>query len=253
MPLTLACGVRVGAVVRMVVLSVDAGTRAVGRCDWHAWSVPMDLHWDHNAWYQGRLLRALPTQLNEVLEVGCGAGSFAVRLAQRARHVDAIDSAPHMVALARSRVPANVDVHIADMTTDPLPAGRYDAVTSISAFHHVQLKQVLPRLAHTLRPGGLLVAIALPKIDLPRDLPIEAVSAVGHRLLGAAFRFEQQLTGRRRFAHEASVLAMPMQDPVLTTRQVRRQAASVLPSVRVRRLAFWRYELRWERPIEPPF
>ena len=60
--------------------------------------MPVDLHWDHNAWYQARLLRALPAHLDQVLDVGCGAGSFAARLAARARHVDAIDKAPHLVA-----------------------------------------------------------------------------------------------------------------------------------------------------------
>ena len=192
-------------------------------------------------------MRALPPQLDDVLEVGCGAGSFAARLATRARHVDAIDRAPHMVALARGRVPANVDVRVADVATMQLPPAHYDAVTSISVLHHVDLMQVLPRLAETLRPGGLLIAVALPKADLPRDLPVEALSFVGHRVWGAAFRIEQTLTGRRRYAHEASVLMMPMQDAVLTTRQVREQAARVLPNVRVRRLPFWRYELRWQR------
>src|SRR6476646_2491282 len=75
-------------------------------------SMPIDLHWDHNAWYQGRLLRALPAHLNEVLDVGCGAGSFAARLAQRAGHVDAIDRPPHMIAMARERVPPNVSVRV---------------------------------------------------------------------------------------------------------------------------------------------
>lgn len=210
--------------------------------------MPIDLHWDHNAWYQGRLLRALPAHLNEVLDVGCGAGSFPARLAQRARHVDAIDRAPHMVALARERVPTNVNVRVEDVTTVDLPLKHYDAVTSISVLHHLELTQVLPRLAETLRPGGLLIAVALPKIDLPRDLPIEALSVVGHRLLGAAFRLEQTLTGRRRYAYESSVHVMPMQDAVLATRQVRAQAARVLPNVQVRRLPFWRYELRWQRP-----
>ncbi len=213
--------------------------------------MPIDLKWDHNAWFHARLLRALPGHLDEVLDVGCGAGSFAGRLAARARHVDAIDRAPHMVALARERVPANVDARVADVTTVHLPPARYDAVTSISALHHVELTQVLPRLAQTLRPGGLLLAVALPRADLPRDLPIEALSAVGHRLLGAAFRLEQTVTGRRRYAHEPTVRVMPMQDPVLTTRQVRDQAARVLPGVRVRRLPFWRYELRWQRPLAP--
>ncbi len=115
----------------------------------------------------------------------------------------------------------------------------------------VSLARVLPRLANTLQPGGLLVAVALPKTDLPRDLPIEALSAVGDPLFGVAFRLEQKLTGRRRYAHEASVRMMPMQDPVLTTRQVLEQATRVLPNVQVRRLPFWRYELRWQRPLDP--
>jgi 2-polyprenyl-3-methyl-5-hydroxy-6-metoxy-1,4-benzoquinol methylase len=210
--------------------------------------VALDLHWDHNAWFQGRLLRALPAHLDEVLDVGCGAGSFAARLAQRAHHVDAIDRAPHMVALARERVPTNVDVRVGDLTTVDLPQSHYDAVTSISVLHHLELAHVLPRLADSLRPGGLLIAVALPKIDLPRDLPVEALSVVGHRLMGATFRLEQAVTGRRRYGYESSVHVMPMKDAVLTTRQVRTQAAHVLPGVRIRRLPFWRYELRWQRP-----
>lgn len=211
--------------------------------------MPVDLNWDHNAWYHGRLLRALPRAADDVLEVGCGAGAFALRLAEHARHVDAIDRAPHMVELARARVPANVDVRVDDVTTAKLPADHYDAVTSISVLHHLDLATVLPRLAATLRPGGLLVAIALPKPDLPRDLPVEAVSAVGHRLLGGAFRIEQAVTRRRRrFGHEPSVRVMPVQDAVLTTREIREQAQRALPGARVRRLPFWRYELRWRRP-----
>ena len=153
-----------------------------------------------------------------------------------------------MIALARERVPPNVSVRVEDVATVHLPHAQYDAVTSISVLHHLELTQVLPRLADTLRPGGVLIAVALPKIDLPRDLPIEALSVVGHRLLGAAFRLEQTLTDRRRYAYESSVHVMPMQDAVLTTRQVRAQAARVLPNVHVRRLPFWRYELRWQRP-----
>ena len=94
--------------------------------------MPVDLSWDHNAWYQARLLRALPAHLSNVLDFGCGAGSFACRVADRADHVDAIDRAPHMIALARRRVPANVDARVEDVTTGHLPAEHYDAVTSIS-------------------------------------------------------------------------------------------------------------------------
>lgn len=205
--------------------------------------------WDHNAWYHRRLLRALPTPCDRALDVGCGAGTFATRLAQRAAHVDALDVSAPMVALARALVPANVTVQEADVTTVPLPPNHYDAVTSISVLHHLDLAEVLPRLAGSLRPGGVLVAVALPRVDLPRETGVELLGAVGHRALGVAFRAVQAGTGRRPFAHEPSVHVMPMRDPELTTREVRTAAAAVLPGVRVRRLAFWRYELRWRRPL----
>lgn len=210
--------------------------------------MPIDLAWDHNAWFHGRMLRALPDRTGRVLDVGCGAGTLATRLAARADHVDALDRAPHMVALARALVPGNVTVREADVLTVGLPDDGYDAVTSLSVLHHLDLDAVLPRLARTLRPGGVLEVVALPRTDLPRDVPVEVVSAVGHRVLGAAFRAEQAVTGRRRYAHEASVRVMPMLDPELTTAQVRVAATAVLPGVRVRRLPFWRYELRWHKP-----
>jgi ubiquinone/menaquinone biosynthesis C-methylase UbiE len=37
-------------------------------------------------------------------------------------------------------------------------------------------------------------------------------------------------------------------DPELTTRQVRRQAAALLPGAQVRRLVFWHYFLLWHKP-----
>ncbi len=46
------------------------------------------LDWDHNAYYHRLLLRHLPRPCNRVLDVGCGAGAFAVELAKRAERVD---------------------------------------------------------------------------------------------------------------------------------------------------------------------
>jgi 16S rRNA G1207 methylase RsmC len=45
--------------------------------------------WDHNAYYHRLLLRQLPERCHRVLDVGCGTGSFATRLASRVEQVDA--------------------------------------------------------------------------------------------------------------------------------------------------------------------
>lgn len=42
------------------------------------------LAWDHNTYYHDRLLRALPGHCERVLDVGCGTGAFAARLATMA-------------------------------------------------------------------------------------------------------------------------------------------------------------------------
>jgi hypothetical protein len=124
------------------------------------------LNWDHNAYYHRLLLRHLPRPCNRVLDVGCGAGAFAVELAKRAERVDALDRSPAMIEQAR---------------------------------HHTSPPEALPRLAGALRPGGVLAAAALPRRDLLRELPAELTAAIGYRLFGAAFAILRTI-GRRILA-----------------------------------------------------
>jgi SAM-dependent methyltransferase len=210
------------------------------------------LDWDHNAYYHRLLLRQMPQRCRCVLDVGCGAGAFAAQLAQRSEHVDALDRSPEMIEEARRRTPDNVNCVLADVLADPLPGNGYDAIFSVSALHHMPLKDVLPVLAAALRPGGVLAAIALPRPDLARELPVEIVAATGHRLLGAIFAVKRVLGTNGGFAKDSTRSTMPVvMDPPLTTREVANQAAEVLPDVRVRRLLFWRYLLIWQKPITP--
>jgi SAM-dependent methyltransferase len=208
------------------------------------------LDWDHNAYYHRLLLRHLPRPCDRVLDVGCGAGAFAVKLAMRAEHVDALDRSPAMIDEAKRAAPTNVTCILADVLRDPLPDARYDAIVSVTALHHTALEEVLPRLAGALRPGGVLAAVALPRRDLPHELPVELTAAVGHRLLGTAFATLRASGRARWYAREPSSLTMPVVlDPSLTTRQVRQQASALLPGSQVRRLIFWRYFLLWQKPM----
>ena len=198
--------------------------------------------WDHNAHYWPLVVGELPARCDRVLDVGCGTGGLASLLAARVLHVDAVDRDPAVLDAARARVPANVRCRLADVLHDDLEPAAYDAVTSISTLHHLPLEDGLERMAGALRPGGVLVAVALPRVDLPRELPVEAAALVAHRLVGLARAAQEQRT-------VDDAVAVRMMDPELTVREVRRRASSVLPGVRVRRLLFWRYVLTWRAPL----
>jgi SAM-dependent methyltransferase len=208
------------------------------------------LGWDHNAYYQRPLLNRIPRRCGRVLDVGCGAGGFATRLAEGAEHVDAVDKSAAMIEAARRCTPANVTCIHADVLKLPLPAEHYDAIVSITALHHLPLGDALRHLAPALRPGGVIAAVVLPRPDLPREIPTEMVAAAANRVFGAVFA-ALRTTGGGWYRLEPTHEAMPkVVDPPLTTRQARHVAAATLPGARVRRLLFWRYLVLWRRPIE---
>ena len=208
------------------------------------------LDWDHNAYYHRLLLGQLPRRCQCVLDVGCGCGSFAAKVAQRSERVDAVDRSPAMIERAKRHMPNNVNCVLADVLVDGLPGKDYDAIVSISALHHMPLRKALPMLADALRPGGVLAAVALPRLDPRRELPIEIVAAVGHHLLGAVFFVKRLLGSEGGFQKDPDHPAMPVvMDAPLTTREVADAAAALLPDVRVHRLVFWRYLLIWRKPV----
>jgi len=204
--------------------------------------------WDHNSWYHRLLLAQVAPDAERVLDVGCGAGTLARAVAARVPRVDGIDRSPAMIETAGRAAPANVTFHLADARTVELPHGGYDAVLSSSVLHHLDLAEALPRMVRWLKPGGVLAAVALPRIDLPRELPIELAAIATHRTLGLAFAALRPVTGSCLFRHEPSHDVMPVADPTLTTHEVRARAETVLSGVRVRRLLLWRYLLTWRKP-----
>jgi len=92
-----------------------------------------------------------------VLEVGCGEGELAARVAlEPGVEVVAVDQSERMVELARAR---GVDARVADVQELPFEDASFDVAIAAWMLYHVpDLDRGLAELARVLRPGGRLVA-----------------------------------------------------------------------------------------------
>jgi 2-polyprenyl-3-methyl-5-hydroxy-6-metoxy-1,4-benzoquinol methylase len=119
---------------------------------------------------------------HQVLEVGCGVGTYTVELAAEHREVVAVDLDEQFAQEARQRVAAlsNVRVIAGDVTQMdipmPSPEG-FDTVVLLDVLEHIDHEMaLLARLRSKLRKGGhLIVKVpAMPGLFSPMD------EAIGH-------------------------------------------------------------------------
>ena len=125
-----------------------------------------DGYWNHNVHYQPVILRAVPPRCGPALDVGCGDGMLACRLAERCTEVTGIDRDDRMIALARERAPAQAHAgHVtfvaADFLAYPLAEASFDFVCANTSLHHMDFAAALTAMARVLRPGGNLAVIGL--------------------------------------------------------------------------------------------
>jgi len=96
---------------------------------------------------------------SRVLDVGCGSGEFLRTLSERGAVAAGIDTAPGMVALARSLAPL-ADVRVGEAERLPWPDASFDVVTAVNALQFADdTVDALAGFARVLAPGGY-VAIA---------------------------------------------------------------------------------------------
>ena len=99
---------------------------------------------------------------DRVLDVGCGAGATAVKLASLGCQVFALDRSERMLARTRQRL-THADlthrIHVRRGEIEELPygSGCFDVVLSESVLHEIQDRgRALRHCLRVLRPGGIL-------------------------------------------------------------------------------------------------
>jgi SAM-dependent methyltransferase len=103
--------------------------------------------------------RSGPPAATQVLDVSCGIGTVAARLARRGWTVVGVDAVAHLVDVARRHhrdAGARLRFHHADLARDPLPAaGGFDVIVSMHTLYwHPDPAALLAACRRALKPGG---------------------------------------------------------------------------------------------------
>jgi tRNA (cmo5U34)-methyltransferase len=148
---------------------------------------------------------ATTPHVRHVLDVGCGAGNYTLKLLESLPKLDAtlIDLSQPMLDRARERVSRATSGQIttiqADIRDVELPEGHFDIVLAAAVLHHLRTDQewreVFTALYRALRPGGSLWVFDLVESSIP---------AVG-RLMRR--RYGEYLTGLTDEAYRDHVFA----------------------------------------------
>lgn len=121
-----------------------------------------------------------------VLEVGCGTGTTALRLAPCVARLVATDVSGEMIAIAREKAAAqgcaNAVFEAARADAPDRPDGSFDAVLAFNVLHLVAARAAVLRNIHRLlKPGGLFISKTpcLAQMGLPVRLLVPVMQAIG--------------------------------------------------------------------------
>jgi demethylmenaquinone methyltransferase / 2-methoxy-6-polyprenyl-1,4-benzoquinol methylase len=129
-----------------------------------------------------------------VLDVATGTGAVARELmARKGCTVVGLDQSPEMLAEARRRLPADVELIEASAESIPFPDASFDALTFTYLLRYVSDPAATVReLARVVRPGGTIAGLefAVPRgiWRLPWELYVRAGLPVAGRAISPGWR-----------------------------------------------------------------
>jgi ubiquinone/menaquinone biosynthesis C-methylase UbiE len=193
--------------------------------------------YNHNEHYADLLLRQVPSGCQNALDIGCGDGGFARRVADRfGIAVTGIDLDRAMIKRAQVNtsnpsiqfVEANfMQYHFDD---------QFDFISASASLHHMPFDQSLEKMASLLRPGGVLAVLGLFREVSLTDIGIALVASPVNTFYALS----------RGWSYSGA----PIKPANMSLREIRKSVSSNLPDACLRRLLLWRYLLTWQKPQE---
>ena len=207
----------------------------------------------HNDHYHNFLLRHLPSNCHNVLEIGCGTGTFARSLAERSDHVLALDLSPEMIRIARetSAQFPNIEFELADVRDRSLPVESFDCIASIATLHHLPFPEMLLKMKAALKPGGVLLVLDLFEPARVSDSLVAGLSDSLLNLLALPVSATLRLINYGRLLPRREVrdawAAHERHDSYATMSEVHALCDQVLPGAKIKQHLLWRYSILWEK------
>jgi SAM-dependent methyltransferase len=194
--------------------------------------------WNHNIHYYNLVVRSVPLGCERALDVGCGTGLLARRLAHRSELVIGMDLDHDLLSPATfpdGEPKSRVRFVEADVMRAPFAPASFDFVTAVAMLHHVPLRPALATLGKLLKPGGVLAIVGLYRHQTLSDFALDTLAVPSSWLLRALRGYFEPPTRK--------------QMPTETLREIRDAGQALLPGSVVRRLLLFRYQLTWKKPV----
>jgi len=193
--------------------------------------------YNHDEHYRDLLLRQVPSDCRNTLDVGCGDGGFARRLSDRSSlAVTGIDRDQTMIERARAET-GNRSIQFieADFMRYSFEK-QFDFISATASLHHMPFEQALEKMVSLLRPGGVLAVLGLfREVSLAdRGVALVAVPVNTFYALSRGW----------------SSSGAPIKRANMSLQEIRKTVSSHLPDAYLRRLLLWRYLLTWQKPQE---
>ncbi len=127
----------------------------------HGWGDAPDLYGPRHDYRESLMMRRLRGALpgGHVLNAGCGAGSFTLRLFDAGYDVTSVDASEPFVERVRGLVGDRGAVEVADLHALRFEPGAFDAIVCGEVLEHLDDDQTAVReFARVLKPGGVVLA-----------------------------------------------------------------------------------------------